>query len=527
MAQSRNTKRTSSARSGSTSKRGGSTGRGRSSASGRGGGRAASRRAQRRAQRASLPVSLALFGAGLLLFIMVLIRGQNLWQTVRSWLFGAGGITVYFIWALLIYAGYLAACGGRVGRFCARMGLLALLMASVPIVFSDFTLHGDESLWEIIKMLFAHGCGHFWSGGVAGGLLGVPLLAFCGRPVANILMVLLFLLGLMVFFAVTPADIVQFLGGQWQAVQARREARLAEENAYDTPLFEEEPVEESLESLTGALPTPPPAPSTAHHRAFDANPYIDSRPAAPAAPAPASPAPPKTAGPRADFDVDLGPDIEDKALQNAVENDPLEPIVIGPGGTFGMDPLGKPQKPAGHKPAAVPAADGEFVQQIPSAEDAPAEEAAADELDELIRKAMDPAPQAAPAVPVPAAPGGEEFDTLLEPPTGEIALPLPPADAVPAAPAGVPTLGGSYDEMRDAWNAGTPLADAMLAGSRYIAPEAVAEALRANGRGAGKGRPGAQHRRRHTLPRPPCGRRQGGSSGRSGADIRRGRQGGG
>ena len=59
----------------------------------------------------------------------------------------------------------------------------------------------------------------------------------------------------------------------------------------------------------------------------------------------------------------------------------------------------------------------------------------------------------------------------------EIALPLPPAADLTAAPAGVPTLGGSYDEMRDAWNAGTPLADAMLAGSRYIAPDAVAEAL--------------------------------------------------
>ena len=479
MAQSRGTKRSSSsARSGGGSSRSGSASGGKS------GGRQSSRRAQRRAQRANLPASVALFGAGLLLFIMVLVRGQNGWQTVRSWLFGAGGITVYFIWAVLIYAGYLLASGCRVGKFCAKMGLLAMLAASVPVVFSDFTLHGDESLWEMIKMLFARGCDRFWSGGVAGGILGVPLLLSCGRPVANILMILIFLLGLMVFFAVTPLDVAQFLHGQWQAVQARREARLAEENAYDTPLFDAEPVEESLDELTGALPAPPPG-RGAHHRAFSANPYLDT--GAPAAPDVTPAAAPAAAGPRPDFDVDLGPHIEDTALENAVAHDPLEPVVIGPGGTFGMDPLGKPGEKAPHRPAAVvPDENDEFAQRLPAQGESPAaDEAAGDELDELIRRAMGPA-DAGSALPRPEPPAdadAEVFDTLLEPPAGEVTLPLPdtgvltPTPTPTARPGGVPTLGGSYDEMRDAWNAGTPLADAMLAGSRYIAPEAVADAL--------------------------------------------------
>ena len=61
---------------------------------------------------------------------------------------------------------------------------------------------------------------------------------------------------------------------------------------------------------------------------------------------------------RAAFDVDLGPDRADQVLHEALEHDPLEPVEIGPGGTFGLDPL----KQLGRKnrqPAPRPAAPAE------------------------------------------------------------------------------------------------------------------------------------------------------------------------
>ena len=72
--------------------------------------------------------------------------------------------------------------------------------------------------------------------------------------------------------------------------------------------------------------------------------------AAPAAPAqPESAAPPITpvrvsvAHPRAAFDVDLGPDHT--ALSEG-GSEPIEPLIVGPGGTFGQDPLRPAPKPA-------------------------------------------------------------------------------------------------------------------------------------------------------------------------------------
>ena len=40
--------------------------------------------------------------------------------------------------------------------------------------------------------------------------------------------------------------------------------------------------------------------------------------------------------PRAPFDIDLGPD---HTTVTKGGSEPIEPIILGPGGTFGMDPL--------------------------------------------------------------------------------------------------------------------------------------------------------------------------------------------
>ena len=67
----------------------------------------------------------------------------------------------------------------------------------------------------------------------------------------------------------------------------------------------------------------------------------------PPAPDPADVPPPQPApefepiqvsapGPRAPFDIDLGPD-HTQVKEGGSE--PIEPVILGPGGTFGMDPL--------------------------------------------------------------------------------------------------------------------------------------------------------------------------------------------
>ena len=450
----------------------------------------ASRRAQRRAQTPDLLPSVLLAGLGLLCVAMVLVPGQNIWRAMRGVYFGLFGVIAYLVGPFLLYLAYLLASGYRVGRFAGKVALMAALCAGVPVVFSKVST-SDANAWEIIKMLYMRGQTGFWEGGVLGAPIGGTLLALFGRPASNVIMLLVFALGLMVFFAVTPADVVQFVDGQYRKLQAARSER---EAGYDTPLFGETPQEESLEELTGTLPGDP----ARRRPAYDVIADTGSLPGGQAQPAPraaAAPAP-HSAAARASFDVDLGPGAEQGALQQAIDHDPLQRIEIGPGGTFGLDPLSHlsdpqryhaPKEEPAPAPAPAPQEDFELTLQPEPAQQAPA----GDELDALIHRAVSGhAPYDAEGT---AGLAEEEetqgFSVPLQT-SADFATPLVPvADAPepPAAPqpapervrgdtrvltqeelraamggAAIPTLGGSFDVAQaagEAWQAGKPLSD--------------------------------------------------------------------
>ena len=400
----------------------------------------ASRRAQRRAETPNLARSILLAGLGLLCVAMVLVPGQNMWKTLRGGLFGIFGVMTYLVGPFLLYLAYLLASGYRVTLFAGKVALMSVLCAGVPVIFSNVSLN-DANPWQIIKMLFARGQTNFWEGGVWGAPVGGTLLALFGRPASNVIMLLVFLLGLMFFFAITPADVVLFVNNQYQKLQQARQDRAEEETAYDTQLFAQEQEEEPIENLTA-----PAQDNRPHHPAYDviadtgripvqpaqpvqplvqqaapvnqpAQPVQSAVPSQPAASAPVipnyTPAPtyaayaaaagytPASYGtpaaesqPRASFDVDLGPEATASAAKAAIEHDPLEPVNIGPGGTFGMDPLSHLSDTshyhaaaAEQQPTVQPAADEFELKLDDPAETAP-EEAAGDELDNLISRAV-------------------------------------------------------------------------------------------------------------------------------------------
>ena len=509
----------------------------------------ASRRAQRRAETPNLARSILLAGLGLLCVAMVLVPGQNMWKTLRGGLFGIFGVMTYLVGPFLLYLAYLLASGYRVTLFAGKVVLMSVLCAGVPVIFSNVSLN-DANPWQIIKMLFARGQTNFWEGGVWGAPVGGTLLALFGRPASNVIMLLVFLLGLMFFFAITPADVVLFAEGQYQKLQQARQERAEEETAYDTQLFSQGPEEEPIENLTAPMPDNRP-----HHPAYDViadTGRIPVQPAQPVqqpvsqtapAPQPAQPAapvsqpaastptipgytPPPTyaayaaaagytpatygsssaaAEPRASFDVDLGPETASSAAKTALEHDPLEPVNIGPGGTFGMDPLSHlsdtdhyHMPPAEQQPAAQPAAD-DFELKLDDTADAAPEEAAGDELDSLISRAVsghapyygeqDVSSETTLDLPeefsVSLAPE-PSFDTPLVPVGDGTSAAAPTdttdADAYPQAPTAsaaaeapaIPTIGGSFsinEAVSDAWNSGRPISDVLNV--QPVAPSAV------------------------------------------------------
>ena len=520
----------------------------------------ASRRAQRRAETPNLARSILLAGLGLLCVAMVLVPGQNMWKTLRGGLFGIFGVMTYLVGPFLLYLAYLLASGYRVTLFAGKVALMSVLCAGVPVIFSNVSPN-DANPWQIIKMLFARGQTNFWEGGVWGAPVGGTLLALFGRPASNVIMLLVFLLGLMFFFAITPADVVLFVNNQYQKLQQARQDRAEEETAYDTQLFAQEQEEEPIENLTAPVQDNRP-----HHPAYDViadtgripvqpaqpvqplvqqaapvnqptqpvQPAIPSQPAASApvipnyTPAPTYAAYAAAAGytpasygtpaaesqPRASFDVDLGPEATASAAKAAIEHDPLEPVNIGPGGTFGMDPLSHLSDTSHYhaatadpQPAVQPAAD-EFELKLDDPAEVAPEEAAGDELDNLISRAvsghapyygeqdvssettLDLAQESEFSVPLTPEP---TFDTPLVPVEDDASFGIPvdgeegaftgntpakephSAPAASAAPA-IPTIGGSFsvnEAVSNAWNSGRPISDVLNAQPATPVPQAA------------------------------------------------------
>ena len=520
----------------------------------------ASRRAQRRAETPNLARSILLAGLGLLCVAMVLVPGQNMWKTLRGGLFGIFGVMTYLVGPFLLYLAYLLASGYRVTLFAGKVTLMSVLCAGVPVIFSNVTLN-DANPWQIIKMLFARGQTNFWEGGVWGAPVGGTLLALFGRPASNVIMLLVFLLGLMFFFAITPADVVLFVNNQYQKLQQARQDRAEEETAYDTQLFAQEQEEEPIENLTA-----PAQDNRPHHPAYDviadtgripvqpaqpvqplvqqaapvnqpAQPVQSAVPSQPTASAPVipnyTPAPtyaayaaaagytPASYGtpaaesqPRASFDVDLGPEATASAAKAAIEHDPLEPVSIGPGGTFGMDPLSHLSDTSHYhaatadpQPAVQPAAD-EFELKLDDPAKAAPEEAAGDELDNLISRAvsghapyygeqdvssettLDLPQESEFSVPLTPEP---TFDTPLVPVEDDASFGIPvdgeedaftdtaPAEEPHSAPAAsaapaIPTIGGSFsvnEAVSNAWNSGRPISDVLNAQPATPVPQAA------------------------------------------------------
>ena len=520
----------------------------------------ASRRAQRRAETPNLARSILLAGLGLLCVAMVLVPGQNMWKTLRGGLFGIFGVMTYLVGPFLLYLAYLLASGYRVTLFAGKVALMSVLCAGVPVIFSNVSLN-DANPWQIIKMLFARGQTSFWEGGVWGVPVGGTLLALFGRPASNVIMLLVFLLGLMFFFAITPADVVLFVNNQYQKLQQARQDRAEEETAYDTQLFAQEQEEEPIENLTapvqdnrphhpaydviadtGRIPVQPAQPvqplvqqaAPVNQLAQPVQPAIPSQPAASApvipnyTPAPTYAAYAAAAGytpasygtpaaesqPRASFDVDLGPEATASAAKAAIEHDPLEPVNIGPGGTFGMDPLSHLSDTSHYhaatadpQPAVQPVAD-EFELKLDDPAEAAPEEAAGDELDNLISRAvsghapyygeqdvssettLDLPQESEFSVPLTPEP---TFDTPLVPVEDDASFGIPvdgeegaftgntpakephSAPAASAAPA-IPTIGGSFsvnEAVSNAWNSGRPISDVLNAQPATPVPQAA------------------------------------------------------
>ncbi len=426
------------------------------------------RRASSRKKRAEqrLPAGLGTLFAGLLLAVLAFVQGDSAWKALHDVLFGLFGCGSFVLGAAVCCLAVQYTRGEDLLPKIAKLVLGLVFACGTVIVFSDIQPQG-LSAFQMLGACYANGVNAWIGGGALGALLGGSLLLLCGRPAANLIMIVLALCVSLYIFDRTPAEVWQWLCAVFGGVHARgaamaqhsaerraerAAARAAAAEEYDEADDAAEDEEEADEEPQGSgfrLGVPEWLGGIRNwgHKVteeMEAEETAPTQPAAPAQPEPPvssqplrqpEPAEPvitpvqvRVPRPRAPFDVDLGPDHTEVKEGGS---EPIEPLIVGPGGTFGQNPL----RPA-PKPAPQPI--------VPDAVETDASD--------FFAKAAEPVPPAAESFDTPVMP-----TVLPEAPAAAITPEMPTAPiqpAVPAAPARVSAenavaMRGAPDE--DGW----------------------------------------------------------------------------
>ncbi len=142
--------------------------------------------------------AIILFGAGILLGAMTFIEGQVVWKWFHDVLFGLFGMGTFLVAPILIYIAILATLdrpGTRIGLKVLQAALVVTLFCGTMQIF--FGINDVDGVWPTIVSLFKTGV-DCKGGGLAAGILGVPLLNLFGKIPAAITMILLIFLFLMI-----------------------------------------------------------------------------------------------------------------------------------------------------------------------------------------------------------------------------------------------------------------------------------------------------------------------------------------
>ena len=408
------------------------------------GARGKNARARQQTQRRLLTSSITLF-AGILLVLLAFVDGQSVWHAAHDLLFGLFGAGSFVLGPAVCYMAVLTAREEPILGSAFKLALGMIFLSGAAVVFSDIPTR-DMNFVQMGLACYDNGVNAWFGGGSLGGLLGGTLLLLCGRPAANLIVVALAICASCYIFDVTPADIWQWvsgvLGGAREkglavyadsraAHEERRAARLAAKAEAEA---EEEAEEEEDDSyLMDDGPEDDFGQEPGFHIGMPAwlsnilgRGRLPDEDGSTQEPAPKPETPLQSAAvshPRAPFDIDLGPD---PGAVSEGGSEPIEPIITGPGGTFGLNPL----RPAHEEAPARQPQHGAFYDQD--------KDDGTSTLDVPFQAAVEPT--APPAAPVPAAPA-------------------PGAAAAPAAPA----------ESEDGWIRVDEGQDAAASGSGDIA----------------------------------------------------------
>ncbi|MDF2568248.1 MAG: ftsK [Oscillospiraceae bacterium] len=142
--------------------------------------------------------AVILFVVGIFLFALCFIKGQNIWSFLRDILYGTFGATAVSLPIIILYMAIMYTLDKPIGSIKHKLwqsGVLVALLCGAIQIFTVGEVIGEHFIAKILN-LFEAGK-HYQGGGLAGAVIGWPLMSASGRTGAKIIIVLLIFLFVM------------------------------------------------------------------------------------------------------------------------------------------------------------------------------------------------------------------------------------------------------------------------------------------------------------------------------------------
>lgn len=176
--------------------------------------------ARRKKAEQRLPAGLGTLFGGLLLMVLAFVQGDSVWRVLHDVLFGLFGCGSFVLGAAVCCLAVLYTRGEELLSRILKLVLGLIFVCGTVIVFSDIQPQGLSAL-QMLSACYANGVNAWLSGGAMGFVLGGVLLLLCGRPAANLIMIVLLLCGSLYIFDVTPAEVWVWLCAVTGGIHAR------------------------------------------------------------------------------------------------------------------------------------------------------------------------------------------------------------------------------------------------------------------------------------------------------------------
>ena len=179
--------------------------------------------ARRKKAEQRLPAGLGTLFGGLLLMVLAFVQGDSVWRVLHDVLFGLFGCGSFVLGAAVCCLAVLYTRGEELLSRILKLVLGLVFVCGTVIVFSDIQPQGLSAL-QMLSACYANGVNAWLSGGAMGFVLGGVLLLLCGRPAANLIMIVLLLCGSLYIFDITPAEVWVWLCAVTGGIRARGSA---------------------------------------------------------------------------------------------------------------------------------------------------------------------------------------------------------------------------------------------------------------------------------------------------------------